>query len=202
MPGKESKAALVDQRYELVSVADLKPHPKNPRKGAAEAIDQSIAENGFYGAVVAQKATSLILAGRHRWERAQAAGIATLPVIWVDVDDQAALRILAADNRTSDLAAYDPQALAELLESVRTDGGGLEGTGYDAAAFDAMLQQAGDDIMRAARAQVKALHPAKTPSTGMKARFDILIECGEESQQTELLERFNAEGLKCRALIA
>jgi DNA modification methylase len=143
------KPVVVDQRYALVPVGDICPHPRNPRKGAVDAIDQSIAENGFYGAVIVQKSSSLILAGRHRWERAQAAGIATVPVIWVDVDDQAALRILAADNRTSDLAGYDPQALAELLESVRTESGGFEGTGYDEASFNEILAQAGDAILAA-----------------------------------------------------
>ncbi len=142
-------AAVIDQYYAMVPVGDICPHPRNPRKGAVEAIDQSIEENGFYGAVVVQKATSLILAGRHRWERAKAAGIATLPVLWADVDDATALRIIAADNRTSDLAGYDPQALAELLESVRNETGGFEGTGYDQAAFDEILAQAGEAILTA-----------------------------------------------------
>jgi ParB-like chromosome segregation protein Spo0J len=203
MPRKDPASPhVVDQKYALVPVGDLRPHPSNPRKGAKEAIDESISQNGFYGAVIAQKSSSLILAGRHRWERAQAAGIATVPVIWVDVDDQAALRILAADNRTSDLAGYDAQALADLLESVKTETGGFEGTGYDEAAFNDMLDQAGDHIMRAARAQVKTLRPQQEPQISVKSRYDILIQCDTEAAQTELLERFNTEGLKCRALIA
>jgi len=143
------KPAVVAQRYELVPVTGLAPHPKNPRKGNPQAIDESIAENGFYGAVVAQKSSGYILAGRHRWERAQAAGMATVPVIWADVDDPTALRILVADNRTSDLAGYDEAALAELLESVRTDSGGFEGTGFDEAAYNEILASVGDAILGA-----------------------------------------------------
>jgi DNA modification methylase len=151
VPNKPAKKtpAVVEQQYSLVPVGQIAPHPRNPRKGAVEAIDESIRENGFYGAVVAQKSTSLILAGRHRWERAQGLGIAAVPVIWVDVDDATALRIIAADNRTSDMAGYDAQALAELLESVRTDTGGFSGTGYDEAAFNEILALAGDAILAA-----------------------------------------------------
>jgi DNA modification methylase len=144
-----SPPAVIEQQYALVPVGDIAPHPSNPRKGAIGAIDASIAANGFYGAVVVQKSTSLILAGRHRWERAQALGIATVPVLFVECDDQTALRILLADNRTSDLSGYSTQALAELLESVRVQDGGFEGTGYDQAAFDEILAQAGDAILAA-----------------------------------------------------
>jgi site-specific DNA-methyltransferase (adenine-specific) len=142
-------AAVIEQEYALVPVGDICPHPRNPRKGAIDAIDQSIDENGFYGAVIVQRATRLILAGRHRWERAKAKGIALLPVLWADVDDPTALRIIAADNRTSDLAGYDPQALAVLLESCRSDSGGFDGTGYDEKAFDEILASAGEAILRA-----------------------------------------------------
>jgi hypothetical protein len=30
----------------------------------------------------------------------------------------------------------------------------------------------------------------------------VLIECADEAQQTELLERFHDEGFKCRALVS
>ena len=143
----DSGPRIVSQRYELVSVSRLTPHPRNPRKGSAEAIDESIRANGFYGAVVAQKSSGYILAGRHRVERATAAGIATVPVIWADVDDETALRILAADNRTSDLAGYDEQKLAELLESVKSESGELAGTGFSQEALDEILDQAAKALL-------------------------------------------------------
>ena len=31
--------------------------------------------------------------------------------------------------------------------------------------------------------------------------FEIVVTCDDEAQQRELLEQFNADGLKCRALI-
>ena len=98
----------------------------NPRKGDTVAIAESIVHNGFYGAVVVQRSTGFILAGNHRLKAAVDTGATEVPVIWVDADDEQALRILLADNRTNDLAGYDDKALLELLSDV-VEGGGLPG---------------------------------------------------------------------------
>lgn len=44
--------------------------------------------------------------------------ITSVPVVWLDVDDATAKRIMLADNRTADLATYDEQILAEALASL------------------------------------------------------------------------------------
>lgn len=127
-----------NQQYVERPIADLIHHPNNPRQGDVGAIHQSIEANGFYGAVIVQKATQHVLAGNHRLEAARAAGATTLPVIEVDVDDATALRIMLADNRTSDLATNDEQALAALLSELAT-GEGLDGSGYDGDDLDQLL---------------------------------------------------------------
>jgi len=126
---------ILNQEYELVALDRLKCHPANPRRGDLAAIGESITENGFYGAVVAQRSTGYILAGNHRWKHAQAVKAPSIPVTWVDVDDDRALRILLADNRTNDLAGYDNETLVGLLESLDS----FDGTGYDQAALDELL---------------------------------------------------------------
>jgi len=115
------------QEFESVAVDALKPHPSNPRKGDVGAIVTSIEANGFYGAVVAQRSTGYILAGNHRWMAAKESGLGSVPVLWLDVDDDRAKRILLADNRTNDLASYNDAALAEILAGLSPD---FAGTGY------------------------------------------------------------------------
>lgn len=61
-----------------------------------------------------------------------------MPVIWVDVDDETAVRVLLADNRTNDVASYDNAVLAEILAELAA-GPGLEGTGYDGDDLDALI---------------------------------------------------------------
>jgi len=134
---------IVNAGHELVPVDALRQHPRNPRKGDVQAIVDSIAANGFYGAVLAQKSTGYILAGNHRWLAAKDAGATEVPVIWLDVDDDHALRILLADNRTNDLASYDDNALAELLKEIHEAHGNLLGTGYDGDDLDQLLADLG-----------------------------------------------------------
>ena len=135
--------------YEQIQVGTLKQHPDNPRQGNVKAIEASIEANGFYGAIFVQKSTRLVLAGNHRLKAARNLGLKTIPVVWVDVDDDTATDILLADNRTSDLAEYDNPILAKLLGSLAT----LEGTGYDPetlASLQAGLEYPTEDDMDAA----------------------------------------------------
>ncbi len=174
----------------LVPLADLVPHPRNPRQGDVGAIHESIARNGFYGALVVQRSTGHILAGNHRYMAAKQAGATELPVTYVDVDDDTALRILLADNRTSDLATNDPAVLSDLLKDILATQGSLEGTGYDGDALDELLAD---------------LAPSDEPMAGADAvreQWMILVECADEMQQTMLLDRFAGEGIKCRPLIS
>lgn len=145
-------AQLAEQDYEQVRLDAVRPHPDNPRKGNVSEIEESIRANGFYGALIVQKSTGYVLAGNHRYLAAAAVGLDTVPVVWVDVEDDVALRILLADNRTSDTAGYDEEALLVLLEEIDATAG-LAGTGYDADALE---------DLRAALEKVPTLPPLAT----------------------------------------
>lgn len=127
-------AALI----ETVPIQSLREHPRNPRRGSIPVIKASIQENGFYGCIVAQRSTGFILAGNHRWRAAMEEGLADVPVYWVDVDDEAAIRILLADNRSNDLATYNRESLVELLSGLVGD---LGGTGYNDADYRVLLDK-------------------------------------------------------------
>jgi ParB-like chromosome segregation protein Spo0J len=123
---------------ETVPIKNLTPHPDNPRQGDIGAIAVSIQENGWYGTLVAQQSTGVVLAGNHRLQAAKQLGMKELPVYWVDVDDTTARKILLADNRVNDLASYDSEALAEILTDLATTDD-LLGTGYDGDDLDDLL---------------------------------------------------------------
>jgi DNA modification methylase len=142
--GPTDNRSIINKDLELVPVGELKLHPRNPRRGDVGLIQESILANGFYGAVVAQKSTGYVLAGNHRLKAAIEAGMEKVPVIWVDVDDERAVRILLADNRTSDIAGYDDRQLAELLKELNALPDRLLGTGYDSDALDALLRELGE----------------------------------------------------------
>ena len=136
-------ADLLTKDVQHISVDKLRCHPANPREGDVGAVWESIEQNGFFGALVVQKSSGHVLAGNHRLLAAREAGMDEVPVIYVDVDDEHAMRILLADNRTSDIATYDGEGLADLLEHLASTDDGLAGTGYDGDALDELLNDLG-----------------------------------------------------------
>lgn len=117
---------------EQVSITDLKPYPRNPRRGDVEEIAKSLEVNGQYKPIVANRRDGAILAGNHTWRAARSLGWKTIAVSWVDVDEDEAARIVLADNRTSDMSIYDDSKLLELLQSLPD----LKGTGFTEVDID------------------------------------------------------------------
>jgi hypothetical protein len=133
---------FVEQEYVPAHpVAELKQHPKNYREANSAALNESLRDNGFYGAVLVQRSTGYILKGNHTFEESEKLGATTIPVFLLDVDDERAEAILVADNHTSDLATNDLRRLTSLLSDMATRRGTLEGTTYDQAKLDEMLAE-------------------------------------------------------------
>lgn len=139
----KNQSQVVTGDYEQVFVGDLIEHPANPRVGNVDVIAESIRTNGFYGALIVQRSSNYVCAGNHRLKAAMQVGMDTVPVLWADVDDDTALRILLADNRTSDVAGYNAEGLADLLEQVQREQGALTGTGYADSDLEEMLSELG-----------------------------------------------------------
>lgn len=121
--GERSDVTASD--IETVEINEIKIHPLNPREGDIGSIIESLTHMGQYRPIVVNKATKHILSGNHTYQGAVQLGWEKIAVHWVDVDDVEEIKILIVDNRTSDLATYDPQELNKLLTST-----GLRGTGF------------------------------------------------------------------------
>lgn len=135
-----TRARTHELELERVPVAGLRTFHKNPRRGKVDSIVQSLRVNGQYKPIVVNRGGATgrpceVLAGNHTLIAAREAGWEDVAVVWVDVDDDAAARIVAADNRTADLGDYDEAILAELLGDLPS----LEGTGYTADDLGALL---------------------------------------------------------------
>lgn len=115
----------------LVPITAVQQHPQNPNNGDVDVIAESILANGFFNPVVVQRSTGYILAGNHRYAALLSIGETDIPVIWADVDDERALRILIADNRTAEIAVRNNRELANLMALLEETDTGLVGTGYD-----------------------------------------------------------------------
>lgn len=122
---------LAPQEYDpAIPLDQLHEHPKNYNQGADEALAASLDAHGFYGAVMVQKSTGLIIAGNSRYRGAARKGAATIPGFRLDIGDDEAEGILANDNLFGKLAVFDETALVALLSGYKDRTGSLTGTGY------------------------------------------------------------------------
>ena len=127
---------------ELVPISELTPHARNfrahPERQIAE-LQASLREYGWARNVVISS-DNVILAGHGIVEAARRNGHTSIPVYRLGLrgDDPKAEKFLVLENTVSRLAEDDNEQLAALLADVqRTEG--LEGTGYDDAALDALI---------------------------------------------------------------
>lgn len=128
-----------------MAIDEIQLHPDNPRKGDLELIGSSIDRFGFYGRIIVQKSTGYILAGNHRYKALLERNARFVPVELVDVDDETALGIVLADNRTSDYAEYEDNLLTGILSKLNdmNEKEGLAGTGYTDDDYQSLLSGLG-----------------------------------------------------------
>ncbi|QXN95263.1 DNA modification methylase [Nocardia iowensis] len=129
-------------RFDTLAVDRLRTFEGNPRRGNVDAIAQSLEVTGQYRPVVVNEGTLTgrtleVLAGNHTLLAARQLGWEELAVGIIDVDEQTARRIVAADNRTADLGDYDHTALFGLLDGLDD----LAGTGYSTEDFDKLVAE-------------------------------------------------------------
>ena len=109
-----------------VKIDTLIHYENNARRGNVEVLADSLRVHGQYRPIVVQKSSNSILAGNHLVEAAKTLGWDKVDVVFVDVDDEAARKIVLVDNRSAELGEFDKEALIELLSEL----GSLDGTGY------------------------------------------------------------------------
>jgi len=123
-----------------VNVDLLDLYPGNPRVGDIGAIKESLTENQQFVPIVVQQSTGYIVSGNHTFQAACELGWDEIDVVYVDVDDIQAKRILLAANKIADRGTYDERLLANLLSDILDESDALlEGTGYTSDEVDDLL---------------------------------------------------------------
>jgi len=170
---------------EYVNVQSLRPHPKNPRNGDIDAIAESLRVNGQYRPIVVAR-HGTILAGNHTYMAAMQLGWQSIAAVFLDIeaDSDAALKIMLADNRTADLGNYDNGILASLLTHL-DDVDSLLGTGYDAKTLASLLSE---------------IDAPLTELPDHVGSPTLVITCGSEAQQEELMSEFLDRGLSVKGM--
>lgn len=179
LPKDLATAKLV--RSEVVEIARLRAHPRNPRTHDdrnLESIRSSVEDFSQQKPVVVDREYQ-ILAGHGTVEGARRAGWTRVWVVVSTLEGEAAVRYMIADNRTAELAAWDYKTLAALLEPI---GAGAARLGFT----DVELQAVADSAFFAASA-----NPATSPSPSASGSSAVARDSGSKFHLTVEL---SAEG--------
>lgn len=206
----------------LVDIETLKLWPGNYNEGDVSAIVRSIRRFGFVGTLRVWQNNEL-RGGNHSLmalldiKRHGAIpeldlqyppkGVVVKKNNWfVECNDVSylteteALAFAIADNRTAALATQNDELLVSYLEHLNDISSDYPLIiGYDDDDVDLLKQ-----ILNGNYDHSDESHASSTDASpvALSAQYMILIECPNEIQQSELLQRFNSEGLKCRALVS
>ncbi|MBN1321153.1 MAG: DNA modification methylase [Thermoleophilia bacterium] len=104
---------------EQVPIDSLVPDPANPRRisdAELEALTRSITEFGLVDPIIARAADRTVIGGHQRLLAARRLGLATVPVIYLDITTEKAQLLNVALNKIS--GDFDTELLARLLSDL------------------------------------------------------------------------------------
>ena len=119
--------------------ANARAHPERN----LDAIKGSLARFGQVEPLVVLKGSSRIVGGNGRWVAMKALGWRECDIVELEFSDLDATALGIALNRTSDLAEWNEDALAQILATLRAEDA-LEGVGFDAREIDELLSDLDD----------------------------------------------------------
>jgi len=175
-----------------VRAGDLVPHELNPRvhpEAQRQALAALYHEIGFARSLLAYELPDgrLKLIDGHL--RRDMDPDMPVDVEVLDVNDAEARALLLSLDPLAQLAGHDQAVLARLR--------GLTQTSSDALAN---LWGAVGRSGAAVQETLEKTRPQRPPA--IPEQFLILVECPDEAAQTALLQRFQTEGLRCKALVS
>ena len=178
--------------HRRVRARDLVPHELNPRLHSEDqraALAALYDEVGFARSLLAYELPDgrLKLIDGHLRQSMDPDMEVDVEVL--DVDDAEARALLLSIDPLARLADYDAGKLDALRAVTDADSDALANLWRSIASAGAAVEKT---LARAGRAA----------APGPPEQYLVLIECADESEQVALLQRFQAEGLKCRALLS
>ncbi len=180
------------KRHARIRAGDLIPHELNPRlhpEAQRAALSALYDEIGFARSLLAFELPDgkLKLIDGHL--RAEMHPDEELEVEILDVSEEEARILLLAIDPLAELANYQAASLSQLRALVEET--------------SPAVQQLWANHETAAEQTTQSLNEARADANqSLSESYLVLIECEDEAEQTALLERFQHEGLNCKALVS
>lgn len=178
-------------KIETRPVAEITPYGRNPRRNddAVDAVAESITRFGFRQPIVVD-ADGVIVCGHTRWKAAQKLGLEQVPVhVASDLTPEQVRAYRIADNKTGELAEFDVEKLAAELEALVEQEIDWTTLGFGEGELERLLGEQGGEAV------------AGDDGQALPLEYKILVECRDEEQQRELIDRFAEMKLHYKAMI-
>ena len=191
-PARKRKPAKPDLSHIAAGLRDLAQpiesltlDPKNTRKHDAknlQAIAAMLRQFGQRAPVVIRRENRVVTAGNGRVEAARKIlGWTHVAVLEMDDDEAQAVAYAIGDNRTSELAQWDYDLLADQLPTVDAESPELFGD----LLLDSFLAKPAEE------------EPPEDPPGPPKSAFQVIVECQSASERKKLVAKLRREGLQC-----
>ena len=117
-------------KYGKIAASQITPHPNNPRKHPQlqrQAVAASFDELGQIAPVIINSNNGYLVDGEERsWLALGQGDDVEVDAIWVDLSEEEHNKALVYFDATGDLATYDAERLALLLEDVNSDDSAIQ----------------------------------------------------------------------------
>ncbi len=170
-----------------ISIVDLHSDPANARRHPQRNLDAVMASLKRFGQQkpIVIDANNIVRAGNGTLAAAKALGWKELDCVRSDLPITELSAYAVADNRTAELAEWDPDGLAAVLD------------GMDAAEMRSLAFDDADELAQILhRTQSEPLGEAAT----IPEHFEVVVTCRDEAHQQEVFDRLTSEGESCRLL--
>jgi len=178
-------------------IATLREDPGNARlhdDRNLDAIARSLELFGQQKPIVVMD-DGTVIAGNGTLRAAKGLGWKTIACVVTQLDKRAAAAFAVADNRTAELATWNPEVLIATLKELDTSPQMQAAAGFDEGEYRELLKRFDKDTGAATA-------PAVASPTAREFKYQVIVECADEADQATLIGRLEGEGLKCRALIS
>ena len=168
---------------EHLPIADLSEDPANARRHGERNLEQIKASLRRFGQQkpIVVDAANVVRAGNGTLAAARALGWTTIAAVRSELAAADLSAYAIVDNRSAELAEWDAEVLSATLA--------------DPAVGDC-------GFTAAERREIGNLPPDEPPEQEMgPEKWLVVVTCDGEAHQAELLERFAADGLTCKAVL-
>lgn len=163
----------------------------NPRKISGDdlvALRASLRRFGAVQSIVVNRRSGNIVGGHQRVHAAQLEGIASLPVVWVDLDPTGERQLNLALNRIH--GEFDPEKLQALLREMDLEGADMALTGFTRDELNEYLTASANELREAGLTDPDAI--PEPPDKPVTRRGDLIelgnhrLLCGDSSKPEDL----------------